>query len=144
MAVTTLAGFQITTAGSRSFGESQRENLSSKKGILSFTVPSARRSYFKLSSTSRIACLNPASSSPNTPTDLSTKVSESIGKAQETCADDPQSGECVAAWDEVEELSAAASHARDNIKASSSGPSDPLEEFCKDNMDTAECRTYDD
>ncbi|KAK3147461.1 hypothetical protein QOZ80_3BG0282620 [Eleusine coracana subsp. coracana] len=74
-----------------------------------------------------------------TPSDLSNKVSESIKQAQETCADDPVSGECVAAWDEVEELSAAASHARDRNKGA-----DPLEEFCQDNPGTDECRMYDD
>ncbi|XP_062215843.1 calvin cycle protein CP12-1, chloroplastic-like [Phragmites australis] len=80
-----------------------------------------------------------AVSSPATPPDLASKVSESIKQAQETCADDPVSGECVAAWDEVEELSAAASHARDRQKGA-----DPLEEYCKDNPETDECRTYED
>ncbi|CAL5433455.1 unnamed protein product [Camellia sinensis] len=73
------------------------------------------------------------------PEGLSEKVAESIKSAEEACSDDPVSGECAAAWDEVEELSAAASHARDKMKES-----DPLETFCKDNMDTEECRTYDD
>lgn len=73
------------------------------------------------------------------PADLSEKVSESIKDAEEACAGDPVSGECVAAWDEVEELSAAASHARDKKKES-----DPLEEYCKDNPETDECRTYED
>ncbi|XP_075507235.1 calvin cycle protein CP12-2, chloroplastic-like [Primulina tabacum] len=72
------------------------------------------------------------------PDRISGKVEESIKKAQETCSDDPVSGECAAAWDEVEELSAAASHARDRKKES-----DALEEFCKDNPETEECRTYD-
>ncbi|CAF1797809.1 hypothetical protein Bca4012_028315 [Brassica carinata] len=71
---------------------------------------------------------------------ISVKVEKSIQEAKETCADDPVSGECVAAWDEVEELSAAASHARDKKKA---GGSDPLEEYCSDNPETDECRTYD-
>ncbi|KAJ0258118.1 Calvin cycle protein CP12-1 [Hirschfeldia incana] len=71
---------------------------------------------------------------------ISEKVEKSIQEAKETCADDPVSGECVAAWDEVEELSAAASHARDKKKA---GGSDPLEEYCSDNPETDECRTYD-
>nr|CAD1828556.1 unnamed protein product [Ananas comosus var. bracteatus] len=48
-------------------------------------------------------------------------------------------GECAAAWDEVEELSAAASHARDKLKEN-----DPLENYCKDNPETDECRTYED
>ncbi|KAG8045314.1 hypothetical protein GUJ93_ZPchr0008g14062 [Zizania palustris] len=66
-------------------------------------------------------------------------MSESIDKAKEACADDKASGECAAAWDEVEELSAAASHARDKIKDNS----DPLENYCKENPETDECRTYD-
>jgi hypothetical protein len=65
-------------------------------------------------------------------------VEESIKNAEETCAGDATSGECVAAWDEVEELSAAASHARDKKKLD-----DPLEAYCKDNPETDECRTYD-
>ncbi|PIM98829.1 hypothetical protein CDL12_28688 [Handroanthus impetiginosus] len=72
------------------------------------------------------------------PDKLSDKVEESIKHAQEACSDDPVSGECAAAWDEVEELSAAASHARDKKK-----DSDPLENYCKDNPETDECRTYD-
>ncbi|GAU24613.1 hypothetical protein TSUD_289760 [Trifolium subterraneum] len=72
------------------------------------------------------------------PEQLSNKVEESIKSAQETCDDDPVSGECVAAWDEVEELSAAASHARDRKKES-----DPLEDYGKDNPETDVCRTYD-
>ena len=80
-----------------------------------------------------------AASSPATPPDLANKVSESIKQAKETCADDPVSAECVAAWDEVEELSAAASHARDRPKGV-----DPLEEYCKDNPETDVCRTYED
>lgn len=78
-------------------------------------------------------------SSPSTPPGISDKVSESIKKAEDTCGEaNPESGECAAAWDEVEELSAAASHARDKLKGS-----DPLEEYCKDNPETDECRTYD-
>ncbi|OAY48758.1 calvin cycle protein CP12-2, chloroplastic [Manihot esculenta] len=72
------------------------------------------------------------------PDSISEKVEESIKSAEEACAGDPASGECVAAWDEVEELSAAASHARDKQKQS-----DPLENYCKDNPETDECRTYD-
>ena len=72
------------------------------------------------------------------PDSISEKVEKSIKEAEEACSDDPASGECVAAWDEVEELSAAASHARDKKKAN-----DPLEDYCKDNPETKECRTYD-
>lgn len=43
----------------------------------------------------------------------------------------------AAAWDTVEELSAAAAHA----KADAASPSnDPLEKFCDDNPDADECR----
>ncbi len=72
------------------------------------------------------------------PDSISEKVEESIKNAEEACSGDPVSGECVAAWDEVEELSAAASHARDKNKGS-----DPLENYCKDNPESDECRTYD-
>ena len=66
-------------------------------------------------------------------------ISESIKKAEEACAGDAVTGECAAAWDEVEELSAAASHARDKAK-----DEDPLEAYCKENPETDECRTYED
>ncbi|CAA3001947.1 Hypothetical predicted protein [Olea europaea subsp. europaea] len=72
------------------------------------------------------------------PEGLSEKVAESIKSAEKVCAEDPVSGECVAAWDEVEELSAAASHAKDRKK-----DSDPLENYCKENPETDECRTYE-
>ncbi|XP_008781107.2 calvin cycle protein CP12-2, chloroplastic [Phoenix dactylifera] len=78
-------------------------------------------------------------SSPSTPPGISEKVSDSIKKAEEACEGNEVSGECAAAWDEVEELSAAASHARDKLK-----DSDPLEDYCKDNPETEECRTYED
>ncbi|KAJ7977657.1 Calvin cycle protein cp12 chloroplastic-like [Quillaja saponaria] len=73
------------------------------------------------------------------PESISEKVEKSIKEAEEACSGDAASGECVAAWDEVEELSAAAGHARDKQKAS-----DPLETYCKDNPETDECRTYED
>lgn len=73
------------------------------------------------------------------PDKISEKVADSIKGAEEACASDPVSGKCAAAWDEVEELSAAASHARDRKKES-----DPLEAYCKDNPETDECRTYED
>ncbi|KAF8006664.1 hypothetical protein BT93_K0849 [Corymbia citriodora subsp. variegata] len=73
------------------------------------------------------------------PEKIEDKVAESIKEAEETCSDNATSGECVAAWDEVEELSATASHLRDKEAAS-----DPLEAYCKDNPGTDECRTYED
>ncbi|XP_047962432.1 calvin cycle protein CP12-1, chloroplastic-like [Salvia hispanica] len=86
--------------------------------------------------TARRINIRPAAAVPDK---LSGKVEESIKHAQEACSEDPVSGECKAAWDEVEELSAAASHARDRQKEA-----DPLENYCKDNPETDECRTYDD
>ncbi|XP_010413280.1 PREDICTED: calvin cycle protein CP12-2, chloroplastic [Camelina sativa] len=88
--------------------------------------------------TSRMVRFRPVKAAPEK--GISDVVEKSIKDAQDTCADDPVSGECVAAWDEVEELSAAASHARDKKKADGS---DPLEEYCKENPETNECRTYD-
>ena len=79
----------------------------------------------------------PAAAAPDNK--LSDLVAESVKEAKEACAEDPVSGECAAAWDVVEEASAAASHARDRKKESS----DPLENYCKDNPETDECRTYD-
>ncbi|KAJ0976373.1 hypothetical protein J5N97_018338 [Dioscorea zingiberensis] len=76
---------------------------------------------------------------PSTPEIISEKVKESIKAAEETCKEDAASGECAAAWDEVEELSAAASHARDRLKSH-----DALEAFCQDNPETDECRSYDE
>ncbi|KAJ4968858.1 hypothetical protein NE237_015559 [Protea cynaroides] len=73
------------------------------------------------------------------PEKISEKVEESIKSAEQVCAEDATTGECAAAWDEVEEVSAAASHARQKQK-----DSDPLETFCKDNPETDECRTYED
>ncbi|KAG5231674.1 hypothetical protein OIU78_015367 [Salix suchowensis] len=73
------------------------------------------------------------------PERISEKVEKSIKEAEEACSGDAASGECAAAWDEVEELSAAASHAKAKKKES-----DPLEEYCKDNPETDECRTYED
>ncbi len=43
------------------------------------------------------------------------------------------------AWDTVEELSAAASHAKDQAKKL-----DPLEQYCEGNPDADECRVYED
>ncbi|KAJ0979909.1 hypothetical protein J5N97_015383 [Dioscorea zingiberensis] len=123
----TLTGMSLFTTGAVPKAEMPRQvSISSWR---SWTGYKARRM-----SRGRVA-----SSGPTTPPGISEKVSESIKHAEEACSDDPVSGECVAAWDEVEELSAAASHARDKLKESS----DPLESYCKDNPETDECRTYD-
>lgn len=83
----------------------------------------------------RMRMIRPVAAAPDK---LSDKVRESIKEAEQACSEDPASGECVAAWDEVEELSAAASHKRDSEKNK-----DPLETYCNDNPETDECRTYD-
>ncbi|KIZ05217.1 Calvin cycle protein CP12 [Monoraphidium neglectum] len=61
-----------------------------------------------------------------------------IKEAEETCDGGP-AGECAAAWDNVEEISAAISHKKD-----AAANSDPLEAFCGDNPDADECRVYED
>eukprot|EP00741_Cyanophora_paradoxa_P011262 tig00020554_g10880.t1 len=48
------------------------------------------------------------------------------------------SKEARVAWDEVEELEAELSHQKAQPKA------DPLQEFCKENPETDECRLYED
>jgi hypothetical protein len=74
--------------------------------------------------------------------DLVDKVKKSITSAQEVCEGNETSEECVVAWDEVEELSAAAAHKR--VATSSSASSDPLEKYCEDHPETDECRVYED
>ena len=46
--------------------------------------------------------------------EIGNKVVEAIKEAEEACKDGV-SGECAAAWDEVEELSAAASHLKEQV-----------------------------
>ena len=45
---------------------------------------------------------------------LNTKISEAVKAAEKAC-DDGQAEDCATAWDEVEELSAAASHKKDSV-----------------------------
>lgn len=49
------------------------------------------------------------------------------------------SPECAAAWDQVEELQAAAAHKRQEQKSMNS-----LEAYCAENPDAEECRIYED
>ena len=49
------------------------------------------------------------------------------------------SPECAAAWDQVEELQAAAAHKRQEKKSMNS-----LEAYCAENPDAEECRIYED
>ncbi len=60
--------------------------------------------------------------------------------ARSICAEKgATSPECAAAWDAVEELQAAASHLRQEKKASNS-----LQDYCAENPDALECRIYED
>ncbi|EIE19790.1 CP12-domain-containing protein [Coccomyxa subellipsoidea C-169] len=65
------------------------------------------------------------------------ELERAIAEARKQC-DEATAGECAAAWDTVEELSAAISHKKAQAKA------DPLEEFCDDNPEADECRVYED
>eukprot|EP00878_Enallax_costatus_P026270 GHUV01028170.1.p1 GENE.GHUV01028170.1~~GHUV01028170.1.p1 ORF type:complete len:105 (+),score=26.79 GHUV01028170.1:83-397(+) len=66
-------------------------------------------------------------------------VETAIKEAEEKCASGT-TGECAAAWDNVEEISATISHK----KVTDAASSDPLEQFCGDNPDADECRVYED
>lgn len=66
-------------------------------------------------------------------------VEKAIQEAEATCADDEKAAECATAWDEVEELSAAA-----DKKSKQKAESDPLEEYCKDAPEADECRVYEE
>ena len=71
-------------------------------------------------------------------------IQEQIQKERETArqicsTEGDTSGECAAAWDTVEELSAEASHQKQKAPAKSS-----LEKYCDDNPDALECRVYED
>ncbi|CAM0872867.1 unnamed protein product [Alopecurus aequalis] len=130
MATITTMASMATLPAPRTAGRPS-VTLASRQNVVSFAARSARAHGRRL-----VAVAGSAS----TPPELAQKVTESIKQAEETCAGDPVSGECVAAWDEVEELSSAASHARDRKKVNS----DPLDEFCEDNPAADECRTYED
>ncbi|KAK4752615.1 hypothetical protein SAY87_021413 [Trapa incisa] len=130
---TTLSGLSLSAAAPRI---SPRIRASRTTGPLSMVVTVSIAPWGSILSGRTMRRVVLAAAAPDS---LEDKVVESIKNAEETCSEDPKSGECVAAWDEVEELSAAASHARDKKKVYS----DPLENFCKDNPDDEECRTYD-
>ncbi|KAI9082615.1 hypothetical protein K1719_035484 [Acacia pycnantha] len=106
-----------------------------KSPTVKFPLLLTQRYTAKFGSGRILTSIRPVRAAPDR---ISEKVEESIKNAEEACSDNPAGGECVAAWDEVEELSAAASHERDRKKES-----DPLENYCKDNPETDECRTYD-
>lgn len=73
-------------------------------------------------------------------TGLEESVKNAIDEAEEVCKADESSGNCAAAWDEVEELAATVAHK----KVSDRESKDPLEAFCKDVPEADECRTYED
>jgi hypothetical protein len=66
------------------------------------------------------------------------EITKAIDSAKETC-EDGSAGECAAAWDTVEELSAEAAH-----KKAKKPPLDPMEEYCAEAPDADECRIYED
>ena len=74
-------------------------------------------------------CKSPSSS-------IGDVLQESIKEAEEVCAAEGGSGECAAAWDGVEEISATISHKKQDGSAESK---DPLEKFCKDVPEADEC-----
>uniref|UniRef100_A0A2P2JAL9 CP12 domain-containing family protein n=1 Tax=Rhizophora mucronata TaxID=61149 RepID=A0A2P2JAL9_RHIMU len=127
----TISGLNLSAAGA--FAKAADTPKAQPVVKLNQTWAWRRRTY--LVGSARRMQIRPVGAAPE---GLSDKVAESIKNAEEACSGDPTSGECVAAWDEVEELSAAASHERDKKKGS-----DPLENYCKDNPETDECRTYD-
>jgi len=70
--------------------------------------------------------------------DKKSPVETAIDSARDTC-ESGSAGECAAAWDEVEELSASAAD-----KKQAKGQSDPLDQYCDDNPEADECRVYED
>jgi hypothetical protein len=73
---------------------------------------------------------------------INNKVKEAIQEAEDTC-NGGDAAHCAAAWDNVEELSAAAAHKKVAVQDDKVS-SDPLEAFCDDNPDADECRVYED
>ncbi|KAL3679654.1 hypothetical protein R1sor_022610 [Riccia sorocarpa] len=66
-------------------------------------------------------------------------IDKKVTEANDVCKGD-DTVECVAAWEEVEELSAARAHKKVFIESNK----DPLEKFCDQNPEADECRTYED
>lgn len=68
------------------------------------------------------------------------QIQQEREQARAVCdTEGPDSQNCAAAWDAVEELQAEASHQRDKQPKKTS-----LEQYCDDNPDAAECRVYED
>ena len=71
--------------------------------------------------------------------DIQEQIQKERESAREVCTTEGStSGECAAAWDSVEELSAEASHQKQNEPQKTS-----LEKYCDDNPDALECRVYE-
>ncbi|XP_021904377.1 calvin cycle protein CP12-2, chloroplastic-like [Carica papaya] len=134
----TIAGINLTTS-SRVLAKATDYSPKAPRSIRSpyLNQPWKKQSGIHFGS-GRLVHFRPARTAPD---GISERLAESVKKAEEMCESNPDTGECAASWDEVEELSAAASHARDRKKAEAA---DPLEAFCKDNPETKECRTYED
>ena len=72
--------------------------------------------------------------------DIQEQIQRERESAREVCSTSgADSGECAAAWDTVEELSAEASHQKQKTPKKSS-----LEQYCDENPDALECRVYED
>ncbi|MBE9046913.1 Calvin cycle protein CP12 [Pleurocapsales cyanobacterium LEGE 10410] len=72
--------------------------------------------------------------------DIQEQIQKERESARQVCdTQGSTSGECAAAWDTVEELSAEASHQKQNAPKKSS-----LEQYCDENPDALECRVYED
>ena len=72
--------------------------------------------------------------------DIQEQIQRERESARQVCSTEGDtSGECAAAWDTVEELSAEASHQKQKVPQKSS-----LEQYCDDNPDALECRVYED
>ncbi|HEY9876634.1 MAG TPA: Calvin cycle protein CP12 [Candidatus Obscuribacterales bacterium] len=70
---------------------------------------------------------------------LEQAIQEAIEQARSACeVKGKTSGDCVVAWDIVEELQAERSHRQDIRK-----PKNSLQEYCDQNPDAVECLIYD-
>jgi hypothetical protein len=72
-------------------------------------------------------------------TTIQEQIEQERKEAREACeVSGDNSAECAAAWDAVEELQAAASHQKQEVKQNS------FAQYCADNPDADECRIYED
>lgn len=72
-------------------------------------------------------------------TDFQKLIEQEKDDAKQICSINGEgSAQCAAAWDAVEEVQAAASHATTKPAKNS------LAQYCDENPDAAECRLYED